>query len=362
MPLKINIWRVLGLLAIIAFAVLFFKIVIYLGVSLILFLVGSPFTARLKKLSFGKKQMPDSLASLITILLIITIVFGLFLLILPPLISEINFLSDLNFNDVFHNILEQFPKIKNALLKMGSEDDLQKNLSKSMTEYLNTKNISLIINNTFQFLASIIGGILCTLFITFFLLKDGKIVKESILIITPTGIENEMEDILKISKKMLSNYFVGLFMDMFIVGVSAFLLLTFFGVKNALIIAFCAGILNVIPYIGSAITLIIAVMLGVSSCISTGSYVSIESTINTIVIILLSINLIDAFLIQPFIFSNSVKAHPLEIFIVTLMAGTLGGVFGMVIALPAYTIIRIIASEFLTHLKFFKKISEKITT
>jgi predicted PurR-regulated permease PerM len=361
MPLKINIWRVLGLLAIIAFAVLFFKIVIYLGVSLILFLVGSPLTAWLKKISFRKKQMPDSLASLITLLIMIAVIFGLFFLLIPPLISEINFLSELNFNDVFHNILEQFPKVKNMLLKMGSENELQKNLSKSITEYLNTKNISLIINNTFQYLALVTGGILCTLFITFFLLKDGKIVKESILIITPSGIENEMGDILKISKKMLSNYFVGLFIDMFIVGVSAFLLLTFFGIKNALIIAFCAGILNVIPYIGSAITLIIAIILGVSSCISSGNYALIESTINTIVVILLSINLIDAFLIQPFIFSNSVKAHPLEIFIVTLMAGTLGGVFGMVIALPAYTIIRIIASEFLTHLKFFKKISEKIT-
>ena len=82
MPLKINIWRVLGLLAIIAFAVLFFKIVIYLGVSLILFLVGSPLTAWLKKISFRKKQMPDSLASLITLLIMIAVIFGLFFLLI----------------------------------------------------------------------------------------------------------------------------------------------------------------------------------------------------------------------------------------------------------------------------------------
>jgi predicted PurR-regulated permease PerM len=107
--------------------------------------------------------------------------------------------------------------------------------------------------------------------------------------------------------------------------------------------------------------MIIAVILGVSACISAGAYEQIGSTIYTIFFTLLTINLVDGFIIQPYIFSNSVKAHPLEIFIVTLMAGTLGGIFGMVIALPVYTIIRIIAGEFLSHLKFFRKISQNIT-
>ncbi|MBA2613880.1 MAG: AI-2E family transporter [Bacteroidetes bacterium] len=361
MPLKINIWRIIGLLAIVAFAILFFKIVIYLAISLVLFLVGYPITYKLEKIKFGKRHMPDTLSALITILLIVSVLFGLFFLIIPPLATEINFLAELNFNDVFHNILAQFPAIKSMLLKLGNEEDLKQNLSSQVSEYVNTKNVSMVLNNTFQYFGTIFGGMLCVLFITFFLLKDEKIVKNSLLTITPLGVENEMREVLKISKKMLSKYFVSLFIDMFIVGGSVFLFLTIFGIKNALIIAFCAGILNVIPYIGSAITMGIAIILGVSSCISTGNYELIGSTINTIFFTLLTINLIDGFIIQPFIFSNSVKAHPLEIFIVTLMAGTLGGIFGMVIALPVYTIIRIIASEFLTHLKFFRKISETIT-
>jgi predicted PurR-regulated permease PerM len=293
--------------------------------------------------------------------LIVSLIFGLFFLIVPSLVAEINFLADLKFPEVFHNILEQFPGIKNLLLRFGSEEDLKQNLSVQVSEFVNTKNISMALNNTFQYFGTIFGGFLCILFISFFLLKDEKIVKNSLLTITPIGVEKEMRDVLMISKKMLSRYFVGLFIDMFIVGGAVFLFLTLFGIKNALIIAFCAGILNVIPYIGSAITMILAIVLGVSACISTGSYDQIGSTIYTIFFTLLTINLVDGFIIQPFIFSNSVKAHPLEIFIVTLMAGTLGGIFGMVIALPVYTIIRIIASEFLTHLKFFRKISEHIT-
>ena len=85
MPLKINIWRIIGLLAIVAFAILFFKIVIYIAISLVLFLVGYPITYKLERIKFGKRQMPDTLSALITILLIVSILFGLFFLIIPPL-------------------------------------------------------------------------------------------------------------------------------------------------------------------------------------------------------------------------------------------------------------------------------------
>ncbi|MDP3555868.1 MAG: AI-2E family transporter [Bacteroidota bacterium] len=360
MPLKINIWRIIGLLALVAFAILFFKIVIYIAISLILFLVGYPLTYRLERVKFGKRRMPNSLAALITILVIISLILSLFFLIIPPLAKEINFLAELNFYDVFHNILAQVPGVKSLFLKFGDEESLKQNLSSQVAEFVNAKNISAVVNNIFQYFGTIFGGILCVLFITFFLLKDEKIVKNSLLTITPLGVEKEMREILNISKRMLSKYFQSLFIDMFIVGGSVFLFLTLFGIKNALIIAFCAGILNVIPYIGSAITMVIAIFLGVSSCISSGSYDMIGGTITTIFFTMFSINIIDGFIIQPYIFSNSVKAHPLEIFIVTLMAATLGGIFGMIIALPVYTIIRIIASGFLTHLKFFRKISENI--
>jgi predicted PurR-regulated permease PerM len=359
--LNFNIWRIIGLLAIILFAVLFFKIVIYLTVSLVLFLLGYPITYRLEKIKIGSRKLPDSFAALITIALIIAFLLGLFFLILPPLANEINFLYDLNLYEVLHNILDQFPSAKALLLKFGSEEDLRSSITTQLNSFVNASTVSLVLNNIFGYFSSIAAGVLCVLFITFFLLKDENIVKESLLVITPLGLEDAVSEILRTSKKMLSKYFAGLFLDMFIVGGAVMILLSVLGIKNALVIAFCAALLNVIPYIGSIITMTVAILLGVSSCISTGSYELIGLTIYKIFFGLLSINLIDGFIIQPLIFSNSVKAHPLEIFIVTLMAATLGGIFGMVVALPTYTLIRIVAKEFLTHLKFFNKISEKIT-
>ena len=119
--------------------------------------------------------------------------------------------------------------------------------------------------------------------------------------------------------------------------------------------------MNVIPYIGPIITLFIAVFLGISGCIQFNQYDLITITITKIFIILIGTNLLDAMVIQPTIFSNTVKAHPLEIFLIILMAGALGGVLGMVIAIPCYTLLRIIAKEFLHHFKFFKKLTEHIS-
>ncbi|MDX2173334.1 MAG: AI-2E family transporter [Bacteroidota bacterium] len=360
MLFKLNIWRILGIVAIILFAVLFFKIVIYLTISLVLFLIFYPVTYRLENIKIKNKRLPDSLASLITLVLIIGIFTGLFFLIIPPLATEVNFLSTLNFYDVFHNSLQQFPWLKNLLLKFGTEDELKNNITAQFNTFANTTNIGDMLNNIFKYMGTLVGGIFCVLFITFFLLKDQQLVSNSLLTITPKGTEGAMKDILKTSKKMLGKYFAGLFLDMLIVGGTAFLVLSILGIKNAIIIAFIAGVLNVIPYIGSAVTMLVAIFLGVSGCISSGHYELIGPTINKIFFTLLSINLIDGFIIQPFIFSSSVKAHPLEIFLVTLMAATLGGIFGMVVALPVYTIIRIVAKEFLTHLKFFKRISDTI--
>ena len=118
--------------------------------------------------------------------------------------------------------------------------------------------------------------------------------------------------------------------------------------------------MNIIPYVGPLIALVFAMLLGVTGCFEYNMVSEIGTVVAKIFFILLGVNLIDGILIQPYIFSNSVKAHPLEIFLVILMAATLGGIAGMVIAIPTYTLLRIVAKEFLTNLKFFKKITDSI--
>jgi predicted PurR-regulated permease PerM len=70
--------------------------------------------------------------------------------------------------------------------------------------------------------------------------------------------------------------------------------------------------------------------------------------------------LIDNFLIQPFIFSNSVRAHPLEIFFVVLIGAKLGGIPGMILAIPAYTVLRVVASVLLSESTIVQKLTRSI--
>jgi predicted PurR-regulated permease PerM len=68
----------------------------------------------------------------------------------------------------------------------------------------------------------------------------------------------------------------------------------------------------------------------------------------------------DNIVFQPLIFSNSVKAHPLEIFIVILGAGYLAGIVGMFLAIPVYTILRVLAREFFYNYRVVQKITGRL--
>lgn len=340
---------------------LFSTVVIYLGISLVLFLVGQPLINSLKKIQFKGKRVSGGIAALATLLIFAGIFNLFFFLILPPLIEQITFMTDLNFYDVLHGILEQYPSLKYLFSLLGTEESMKSAINEQVNSVFNFGTVSSIVNNLVGYLSSFLGGLFCVLFITFFLLKDQYAVSRTILLLTPHKYEDEAKEILITSKKMLSKYFTGLIIDVLIVGLLAGTSLWILGIKNALIIGFVAGLFNVVPYIGPMITLCFALFLGVSGCIEVGQYDQISSVITKILIALMSINLLDALFFQPYIFSNTVKAHPLEIFLVILMAGTLAGIGGMVLAIPVYTLVRIVAKEFLTQFKFFRKITEKIT-
>jgi len=361
MSLKKYSIPIITLLAIIVFVYLFTNVVIYLIISLVLALLGMPIVNIISKIKIGKFTVNDSIAALLTLCFFFGVLYVIGVTFLPPLISQITFLSKSNFHDVMDNVFIYYPSIKDSLSSLGSEDQIITSVVQQGNRFLNFQNVSSIFNNTISYTGSFLGGLFSVLFITFFFLKDGKMVVKALILIAPSSYEKEMIDIYRTSRKMLSKYFTGLFIDMILVSFIVTFLMWIFGIKNALVIGCLAGVMNVIPYIGPIITLFFAAFLGISGCIEFNQYELITSTITKILVILIGTNLLDALLIQPVIFSNTVKAHPLEIFLVILMAGAIGGVLGMVVAIPCYTLLRIIAKEFLDHFKFFKKLTENIT-
>jgi len=353
-----KIWRIVGFTTLIILAVVFYKIVIYLTISSVLFLIGYPIVYKISSISFGKKKIPRELAALSTLLTLSSVIFFLFLMIIPPLVQQANILAELSFQDVMNNLMSEFPAFGRFISELGNENDFRETISIELDRFLNISNFSKALNNILSYAGSLTGGLFCILFITFFFLKDEKLIRNMFLLFTPTRYWKDVKEILNTTKTMLGKYFAGLFIDMLIIGTLAGVALSLFGIKNALIIGFTAGIMNAVPYIGPAITMLVAIFLGVSGAIAHGEYDTISIVLAKIFFTLMSINLLDSFVLQPLIYSNSVKAHPLEIFIVILMGATIAGIGGMIIAIPVYTILRIVARQFLNQFRFVDKITE----
>jgi predicted PurR-regulated permease PerM len=197
-------------------------------------------------------------------------------------------------------------------------------------------------------------------FISFFLLKDKQVFKELLLSIFPQKSQYKITSVFSKTKTSLSHYFIGLLIQVTVVMLLEFFGLMIFGIPNALLIAFIGGLLNVIPYIGPIIGTVLGVILAVISTLATGVYTGIEWVILEVIGVFVAVNIIDNVINQPFIFSKSVHAHPVEIFVVTLAAGYLAGIGGMIIAIPTYTVIRIILKEYLSEFAFINNLTKNV--
>jgi predicted PurR-regulated permease PerM len=121
------------------------------------------------------------------------------------------------------------------------------------------------------------------------------------------------------------------------------------------------GILNVIPYVGPWLGLFIAIIMGVASHINLDFTTVVIPLVYYMIIVEIITHTIDNLVFQPIIFSNSVKAHPLEIFIVVLAAGFAAGIPGMILGIPAYTVLRVFAREFFYGFKAVQKITSGLS-
>ena len=203
-------------------------------------------------------------------------------------------------------------------------------------------------------------GLASVLFITFFFLKDRVLFIVGAKKLIPDSHEEQILNSLEKINHLLSRYFIGLLLQLFIVFLLYLIVLLIFGIPNAIIIAFLCAVLNIIPYIGPLIASVLAAMLSMISHL--GSDFQTETLPTTIYVLIgfWIVQLIDNNLSQPIIFSKSVSSHPLEIFLVILIAGFLFGILGMVIAVPLYTILKVIGKEFFPDNKIIQLLTKDI--
>ena len=181
-----------------------------------------------------------------------------------------------------------------------------------------------------------------------------------VVIMFPKKYEPNITRALDSVTHLLIRYFTGIVAESSIMTliVSLGLLMLGFSVHNALVIGLIVGVLNVIPYLGPWIGAAAGIFIGVAG--TAGGDVSTAGLAMRVAGTILVAQGIDNFVLQPVLYSNRAKAHPLEIFLVILIAGSLAGVLGMLLAIPAYNVIRVFAKEFFNNFRVVQKLTEKI--
>jgi len=174
----------------------------------------------------------------------------------------------------------------------------------------------------------------------------------------PDKYEKQSVQAINETSGLLIRYFTGVLGQMTVITIFVSILLSILGVKNALLIGFFAALMNVIPYVGPIIGAGFAAIITVSSNLDVSFYDVLLPQLLRVFGVFAIMQMFDNFILQPNIFSKSVKAHPLEIFIVIMVGAKLGGVGGMVLAIPFYTVLRVIAKVFLSEFKVVQRITK----
>ena len=327
------------------------NIIIYIVLAAILALIGGPMIRFFKK----RLKFKNTWATIAAIMIILVFFAGLISLFVPLLISQGKNLASIDFqalNDSIHRFLDDL------LISLGF-DGLENNVN-NIPELLNMQDVSTVLNGFINVISNIGMGLFSVFFIAFFFMKDGTAITNSFLGLLKPSRLPKVQKTLEEIKTVLSRYFLGLFLQLSVVFILLTIVLLIFGVKDALIIAFLCSLINIIPYVGPMIGAVVISVLTISNFMDA----DLQSVIlpKTIYVLLgfFFTQFIDNVFSQPIIFSNSMKSSPLEIFIVTLISGTLFGIVGMVIAIPAYTVLKVILKAIFPNNKFIQLLTAKI--
>ena len=357
-----------GIIAV-AFAVCWYfsTVLIYVILAFVVSLISRPLARIMGKLRIKGKSAPDWLLSILSVTIVIAILLMVILLVIPVItriINDASLFSNIdrsegNFSDTINNwIIGIFPSL-------GKDFDAIGMLLNYLKGLLSDFDITGLIGSVGSIVIDLAIGLFAVVFISFFFVKNENLFSNIVAALVPDRIEASVTESIVDIEHLLSRYFVGLILEMFCVALLNFLglwLIARISVSYALGIAFIAGILNILPYVGPILGEILGALLGMVLHYGAGVGLDVNIWIFALIIlaIMLTVQLVDNFVLQPIIYSTSIQATPLEIFIVMLMAGHIGGILGMLAAIPAYTIIRVIAGRFFYDKKIVQRLMPDI--
>lgn len=333
---------------------------IYFGISVVIALMGRPLMRLFSKIPLGNKHMPNWTQAMLTLFSFIAIISLLFKIFIPIINSQIKIIASLDVEKLLTAFDAPLERLELWAASMNLEGMDQESIRSNLADKIDVSILGDVLSTVFSSMGNLVIAVFSVLFITFFLLKDGNIVNNMVDALTPDKYLSNVHRILSETKDLLSRYFLGIALQVSIITSIVSIGLTIVGIPNALLIGLISGIINIIPYLGPVIGGSIGITLGLLSNVHLDLETELLPLLLKVSAVFATAQLTDNFILQPVIFSKSVKAHPLEIFLVIMIAGTLAGIGGMILAVPFYTIMRIVAKEFFQGYKVVQGLTKDL--
>ena len=341
----------------------FYYIIVWLLVAAVLSFIGEPLVRFFDKIHLKKLKIPHSMSALLALGVIVLVFLGLIAVFVPLIVNQAETISKIDVNRLAQNLQGPLQWLDEKLHTFGAipaGQSIQDFLVSKAKSVVDLGSVGSLIGNFISAAGNIFIGLFSILFIAFFFLKDDNMFEDGLLLFIPLKHHASTRKVVAESRNLLIRYYIGVLLE--VLGVMSLIAigLWIFGVKNALLIGFFGGIMNIIPYLGPVIGSVIGIILGVTSILATGSYDELLPVTLKLAGVFLVVNFIDNNILVPYIYSKSVKSHPLEIFLVIIIGGGLAGLVGMLLAVPAYTLLRVIAREFFQQFRVVKKLTDTI--
>jgi predicted PurR-regulated permease PerM len=341
----------------------FSNIVTYVLIAWVLSMIGQPFMNFFLKLRYKKVGVGASFAAILTMLCFFIIFALIIWIFVPPIVEQAQRLSNVDYSKIERAIEQPTKQFSNWLQQYGIIPPNKPALDQlviTVKNVVNPTRIGNLIETTISTAGSIFVGLTSVIFITFFFLKDQSMFSDFLTAVVPEGYDANMRTAVDDIRTLLIRYFGGILIQMVAITSIVAGLLTILGVPNALLIGFFAALMNIIPYVGPLIGASFGVLITFSSHLDLDFYTQIVPLLIKVLCVFPVVQMIDGFILQPYIFSNRVMAHPLEIFIVIWIGADIWGVPGMVLAIPTYTVLRVIARTFFNEFRFVQAITDNM--
>ncbi len=295
-----------------------------------------------------RRSIPRAAGALIVLALLIVVISITFRFLIPAVREQAESINNLiktqqptKLIDSAQNWLHQrFPELN--VQQLTERVDIGGKVNAFVSDFV-AGSVTFLLN-----LASAISSMFVVLILTFLFLKDSRKIRKGIVGLIPNRYFEPGLNLMDKIQTQLSNYIRGQLTDALIVGILSVIGLWILGVKYAGFIGMIAGLANLIPYVGPVVGAIPAMFISIVN--TPGEPMMLVY----IAIMFAIVQVIDNSIVSPLVVSRSSNMHPITVILVILIGGSLGGAFGMLVAVPTYGIIRVTIQQIVWTLKYYR--------